>query len=47
MMIASWGANAGLKSARDALEPIKQKFPEISYADCTYSSVFGKMLVWT
>jgi catalase (peroxidase I) len=47
MLIASWGANAGLKIARDALESIKQKFPEISYADCMYSSVFGKILVWT
>jgi len=26
-------ANAGLKYARDFLEPIKQQFPEISYAD--------------
>jgi catalase (peroxidase I) len=26
-------ANAGLNLARDALEPIKQQFPEISYAD--------------
>ncbi|KAJ3109536.1 heme peroxidase [Phlyctochytrium planicorne] len=30
---ASHGANAGLKIARDLLEPIKKKFPEISYAD--------------
>lgn len=30
---ASWGANAGLGVARDALEPIKEKHPEISYAD--------------
>jgi len=30
---ANWGANAGLKVARDALEPIKTKHPEISYAD--------------
>jgi len=30
---ADWGANAGLNVARDALEPIKDKFPEISYAD--------------
>lgn len=30
---AKWGANAGLKKARDALEPIKDKFPDISYAD--------------
>lgn len=27
------GANAGLKHARDFLEPVKAKFPEISYAD--------------
>lgn len=30
---ASWGANAGLGLAREALEPVKAKFPEISYAD--------------
>ncbi|GKY90772.1 hypothetical protein MPSEU_000050000 [Mayamaea pseudoterrestris] len=37
---ASIGANAGLKVARDALEPVKAKFPEISYADLyTYASV--------
>lgn len=30
---ANWGANAGLKVARDALEPVKAKHPEISYAD--------------
>lgn len=30
---ASMGANAGLNVARDALEPIKAKFPGISYAD--------------
>lgn len=28
-----WGANAGLGRARAALEPIKQQFPEMSYAD--------------
>jgi len=28
-----WGANAGLGVARAALEPIKAKFPEISYGD--------------
>lgn len=28
-----YGANAGLKVARDLLEPIKEKFPWISYAD--------------
>jgi cytochrome c peroxidase len=27
------GANAGLKHARDKLEPVKQKFPAISYSD--------------
>lgn len=30
---ASWGANAGLKVARDSIEPLKAKYPEISYAD--------------
>jgi cytochrome c peroxidase len=30
---AGWGANAGLDSARSALEPIKERFPGISYAD--------------
>lgn len=30
---ASWGANKGLSKARDALEPVKQRFPDISYAD--------------
>lgn len=29
----SWGANAGLKLAQDLLEPIKKKFPQVSYAD--------------
>eukprot|EP00404_Azadinium_spinosum_P004064 CAMPEP_0180463136 /NCGR_PEP_ID=MMETSP1036_2-20121128/24770_1 /TAXON_ID=632150 /ORGANISM="Azadinium spinosum, Strain 3D9" /LENGTH=351 /DNA_ID=CAMNT_0022469941 /DNA_START=57 /DNA_END=1112 /DNA_ORIENTATION=+ len=29
----SWGANAGLKYAQDLLEPIKKKFPQVSYAD--------------
>jgi len=28
-----WTGNAGLKTAIDALEPIKQKFPALSYAD--------------
>ncbi len=28
-----WGANAGLDVARQILEPIKQRFPAISYAD--------------
>ena len=29
----AWGANAGLKIARDFLEPIKAKYPNMSYAD--------------
>lgn len=29
----SWGANAGLKTAQDLLEPVKRKFPAVSYAD--------------
>jgi len=28
-----WGANAGLKKAQDLLEPVKQKFPQVSYSD--------------
>lgn len=30
---ANWGCNAGLKIARDFLEPLKAKYPGISYAD--------------
>lgn len=30
---SDFGANAGLNHARDFLEPVKAKFPEISYAD--------------
>ncbi|KAL4857583.1 Cytochrome c peroxidase [Chlorella vulgaris] len=30
---SAWGANAGLGDARDLLEPVKQKFPWISYSD--------------
>ena len=30
---ANYPANAGLQIAREALEPIKLKFPELSYAD--------------
>lgn len=37
---ASFGNNAGLHIARNALEPVKQKFPDISYADLyTYAGV--------
>lgn len=36
----SWGANAGLKLARDKLETIKQQFPTMSYADLyTYAGI--------
>lgn len=28
-----WGGNAGIKVAIDALEPVKHKFPAVSYAD--------------
>lgn len=30
---SDYGANAGLKVARDLLEPVKAKFPWLSYAD--------------
>lgn len=30
---ANHGANAGLEKARAHLEPIKKKFPEITYSD--------------
>lgn len=30
---SNWGANAGLAVARDLLEPVKAKFPWISYSD--------------
>jgi catalase (peroxidase I) len=30
---SQWGANAGLDIARKVLEPVKAKFPWISYAD--------------
>ena len=37
---ASFGANAGLHVARQALEPVKAKFPNLSYADLyTYAGV--------
>lgn len=29
----SWGANAGLAYAQSLLEPVKKKFPDVSYAD--------------
>jgi cytochrome c peroxidase len=30
---SEWGANAGLALARQALEPVKKKYPWISYGD--------------
>lgn len=30
---SKWGANAGLNVAREKLEPVKAKFPDLSYAD--------------
>jgi len=30
---SDWSANRGLKLARELLEPIKQKYPDITYAD--------------
>ena len=30
---ANHGANAGLKAARDRLDPIKKKYPGLSYSD--------------
>lgn len=37
---ASYGNNAGLRLARNALEPVKAKFPEMSYSDLyTYAGV--------
>jgi hypothetical protein len=30
---ANHGGNAGLEIARDLLEPVKEKFPNLSYAD--------------
>lgn len=30
---SGWGANAGLQTARDFLEPLKAKYPTLSYAD--------------
>lgn len=36
----NWAANAGLQLARDKLEPLKQQFPDLSYADLyTYAGV--------
>ncbi|KAH0836172.1 hypothetical protein AYO21_08625 [Fonsecaea monophora] len=47
------GANAGLKSARDFLEPIKAQFPWISYSDlwtlggvCAVQEMSGPIIPW-
>ncbi|KAK6376554.1 heme peroxidase [Exophiala oligosperma] len=47
------GANAGLKNARDFLEPIKQQFPWISYSDlwtlagvCAVQEMQGPIIPW-
>jgi len=49
----SHGANAGLKNARDFLEPIKQQFPWISYGDlwtlagvCAVQEMQGPTIPW-
>ena len=39
---AKYGSNAGLDIARDALEPIKSKFPELTYADLYTFAGVGK-----
>ena len=36
---ANHGANAGLEHARNHLEPIKKKFPQITYSDLWVSSL--------
>lgn len=47
------GCNAGLKNARDFLEPVKQKFPWISYSDlwalagvCAMQEMQGPIIPW-
>lgn len=47
------GANAGLKVARDFLEPVKQKFPWITYSDlwtlagvCAIQEMQGPKIPW-
>ena len=47
------GANAGLKAARDFLEPVKQKFPWITYSDlwtlagvCAFQEMQGPIIPW-
>ncbi|MCJ1276226.1 heme peroxidase [Puttea exsequens] len=47
------GANAGLKAARDFLEPVKEKFPWITYSDlwtlagvCAIQEMQGPVIPW-
>lgn len=47
------GANAGLKAARDFLEPVKEQFPWISYSDlwtlggvCAVQEMQGPVIPW-
>ncbi|KAI4226440.1 MAG: hypothetical protein L6R36_003156 [Xanthoria steineri] len=47
------GANAGLKAARDFLEPVKQQFPWITYSDlwtlagvCAIQEMQGPVIPW-
>ncbi|KAL8781779.1 MAG: hypothetical protein Q9203_000122 [Teloschistes exilis] len=47
------GANAGLKAARDFLDPVKQKFPWITYSDlwtlagvCAIQEMQGPVVPW-
>ena len=47
------GANAGLKAARDFMEPVKQKFPWITYSDlwtlggvCAIQEMQGPTIPW-
>jgi cytochrome c peroxidase len=47
------GANAGLKAARDFLEPVKQQFPWITYSDlwtlsaiCAIQEMQGPIIPW-
>jgi len=47
------GANAGLKAARDFLQPVKEKFPWISYSDlwtmagvCAIQEMQGPIIPW-
>jgi catalase (peroxidase I) len=50
---SKYGANAGLKEAQAALEPLKKKYPNISYADfwslaaiCAIKVMGGPDIAW-